>query len=312
MMHNQSIAASSHVPSRPARIFGLISTVFLIAYLTISACEIVQMPISNFDFSSGRHRVLLYLGFLNRWLRLHPNMWQAYFARGEAYEYLHDYEPALNDYDYASCLNPDELIITRRRARLYIHLGDYKKALIACNALVETKYPIAREFFLRSIVYCALHDYVHAWTDARHSIDLQPRFASAYVCCAYADMGLGKLGNALSDCRQAQLYNPNSIDSMICLAEIFNKLERWQECVNTCNKVLEMYPVRARWLRADAFNHLGNYRQAETDATSAICHNPALSQLYAVRAKARYALGKFVDAISDTKRSIYLSTSKQR
>jgi Flp pilus assembly protein TadD len=110
----------------------------------------------------------------------------------------------------------------------------------------------------------------------------------------------------LADCQHAHNLSPDSTDWLLCSAEVYIKQRNWKQAINTCNKLLEKQPhsVTAHRIRAIAFNELGNFEGAASDASAAIWRDPADAQAYAARAYANYHLSKIDDAHYDARQAI--------
>ena len=229
------------------------------------------------------------------------------YSRGEAYECLGYYQLALDDYNAAIIINPGASVVRRHRAHICYLMNDYKSALSDYDELIRSS-ACGIDFALRSRVFYALHDYTHALMDAQRAINFYPKLATAYVSRAYANMGLGRFQDALSDCDWAKSFAPRSTEWTLCSAEVFLKEKKWLNVISLCTTVVGYCPndARAYWFRAEAYNHLHNYKQAEADATIAICHNPAQAGPYSIRAQARHALNETDGALSDAERVSHL------
>lgn len=172
----------------------------------------------------------------------------AYASRGDAYRASGDGQYAIADYS-ASLEKRWNARVMQRRAETYFEQGEVQHALADYSTVIKRQ-PSAVAYYARGNAYLRLStdsdkDRLRsALADLNRAINLEPRFAGAYINRAQAHARLGEQVSANTDYRKA--------------IELFTETIRtWQ------GEPSALTPVYL-W-RAFAYQKLGKVGKAETD-----------------------------------------------
>ena len=137
----------------------------------------------------------------------------AFDNRGIAYRWKGEYDRALQDYERAIHLNPDNANAYNNRGVIYRIKGDYDRAIADYSEAIWLKsgdYPAA--FYNRALAYADKGEYDHALRD----FDVVMRFDANNALALYArGLTLLKKGDAeagRADIAAAKAINPNIAD----------------------------------------------------------------------------------------------------
>jgi tetratricopeptide (TPR) repeat protein len=85
--------------------------------------------------------------------------------------------------------------------------------------------------------------------DAEHRlnrvIELNPKYAAAWVLLGQANKEQGHIKEAVQFCTQAQEADANYLPAYLCLADLAARQDQWSEVAQLTNQVLAMHPTRA-------------------------------------------------------------------
>lgn len=118
------------------------------------------------------------------------------------------YALAIDELKRAVIMNPDDITAQFLLARSYIYVRQYKNGLVHLSDYVERKPDDSLAQYFLAIAHYKLHNYVEAYTAAKHSLALQP----SYIPCLYLMAG-------------------------VCAA-----LQKNSQAIEYCNKILEIEP----------------------------------------------------------------------
>jgi tetratricopeptide (TPR) repeat protein len=201
------------------------------------------------------------------------NLAMAYTNRGAANaNYFKEYERAIQDFDCAIELNPNNILAYSNRGITYYNLKEYRRAIQNFDRALELnpKYPSA--YFSRGNAYSCLNEYERAIDNFNYVIELDPSFACAYNNRGHAYLGLGDIQQARSDCSRSWRMNPEHIDHgwsthwiEMCLARPgIDMAERLEKIASANPQDADAYVCRgaALWLRGSFEQSLIELEQA--------------------------------------------------
>ena len=172
----------------------------------------------------------------------------AYASRGDAYRALGEIQHAIVDYS-ASLKKRWNARVMRRRAQTYFEQDNVQSALADYNTVIKRQ-PSAMAYYTRGNAYFQLSiqdDASHlkfALADMDQAIDLEPRFASAYISRARIYARAGEQASATADYMNA-------------VELLTEAIETWQ---GEPNALIQVY----LW-RAFAYQKLGEIDSGQSD-----------------------------------------------
>jgi tetratricopeptide (TPR) repeat protein len=90
-----------------------------------------------------------------------------------------------------------------------------------------------------------------------HVVQLQPKYAAAWVLLGQASKAQGKMKEAADFCTQARDADANYLPGYLCLADLAAHEEKWDQVANLTSQVIALHPVRAPG--AYYYNCVANY-----------------------------------------------------
>lgn len=172
----------------------------------------------------------------------------AYASRGDAYRALGNIQHALADYS-ASLEKRWNARVMQKRAQTYFEKGNVQNAFADYSTVIKRQ-PNALAYYARGSAYLRLSTQSNkdrlrlALADLNRAIDLEQRFAGAYINRAQVHAHLGEQTSATADYRNA--------------VELFTEtIHTWQ---GESDALIQIY----LW-RAFAYQKLGEVGKTETD-----------------------------------------------
>ena len=129
-----------------------------------------------------------------------------FFYLGKAFHQRGEYQQAIERYDRAIELNPQEAGAYNNRGIIKGHHG----AIADFSNAIELNPQFAMAYNNRGIAKCALGDHQGAIADCSKAIELDPQEAGAYINRGNAKKASGDLQGAIADYNRAIELNPQS------------------------------------------------------------------------------------------------------
>lgn len=232
---------------------------------TTEAIEMGRTAMFYDDYYTAIH-------YFTRALEAKPYLAEAHYQRGFAQFNLADYKAAEEDLDRAVMFNPFHVEYYQLRGLCRIHNENYRGASDDYTRVIEEIPNDQNAHYNRSLCSLELKDYPATHADLDFIISHWPSFARAYVVKAQCYL---EVGDTLRG-----LY---WIDSLLVLSK--QEPDAWS--------------VKGRY----ALQH-EDYASAELFYTQALKYDAGNEEYYMKRAKARFALTHFAQALNDCERVI--------
>ena len=204
-----------------------------------------------------------------------PNLYWAYYNRGNAKTSLGQTEAAIADFDAAIRLNPNYAEAYNNRGVAKRHLGQHEAAITDYDAAIRLDSTYVAAYNNRGIARMNLGQHEAAIADFDAAIRLDSTYVAAYNNRGIARMNLGQYEAAIADYDTAILLNPN-------YAEAY------------CN-------------RGIAKGHLGQHEAAIADFDAAIRLYPDYTDAYFRRGNAKAQLDRIDEARQDFEMALNLA-----
>jgi len=190
----------------------------------LEAWELLNKGVSLDNLGYHREAIQSYDEALN----LCPQDSKVYNNRGTAYRALGQHERALQDYDKAIELNSWYPHAYNNRGLVYRALGQHERALKDFDMVIQLHpwYPYA--YNNRGLIYQAQGNHEKALQDFDMAIRLNPKDTDAYNNRGSVYRALGQLGPALKDFKEAIKLNPRYADAHYNLALALEETTPWE------------------------------------------------------------------------------------
>ena len=197
------------------------------------------------------------------------------------YERLEQYKMALDDYDKAEQLDPNDPEVYFSQGVSYFKLGEYQKAIESYNQSILLDPNNSQTFINRGQAYCSLNNYKEGLSDFSQALNLDPQnqlaqnnvdlvykvLINAYTKaiiekpedsqhyyergCIYLELNQDK--KSLKDLTQAIQLDPNRIQFYQARAALYTKSHHYyKKALADYNKIIQLDP---NW--APAYNNRG-------------------------------------------------------
>src|ERR1700733_10291351 len=135
--------------------------------------------------------------------RPQPDVEWAFVYRGEAYDNVGQYARAIQDFNEAILLKPQDAEAFNGRGAAHDELGQYSLAIQDYSEAIRLKPDYARAFNNRGKAYNDFGQYARALRDLGVAIQLKPDYAVAFLNRGNAYFGLGQYARAIRDYDEA-------------------------------------------------------------------------------------------------------------
>ena len=142
-------------------------------------------------------------------IRLDPND-IVYDARGDAYKKKRDYDHAIQDFSEAIHLNPNDERAYYDRGEAYISKDDYELAIQDCNEAIRLNSNDAKAYNNRGVAYHRKGDYGRAIQDYNQAIRLNSNLTNGYGNRGDAYFAQSNLTAAIADYEHTISSAPSS------------------------------------------------------------------------------------------------------
>jgi tetratricopeptide (TPR) repeat protein len=162
-----------------------------------------------------------------------------YNQRGGAYLAKGDYDIAIDDFDKAIRLDPDE-VEYRNRGLAYYFKGDYGRAIADYNEAIRINPKYAPAYSSRGASYNAKGEHDLAITDCIEAIRLDPKNEYARKHRGDAYKAKGDYGRAIADYTDAIRLNPRLIEAFTARGLAYEKIAEPLKARSDFNAALEI------------------------------------------------------------------------
>jgi tetratricopeptide (TPR) repeat protein len=150
--------------------------------------------------------------YSNNAIELQLDYAEAYIARGNAYKDLGQYQRAIEDYNEAIRLKPDDVAFNNRGIA-YTKLGQYQRAIEDYNEAIRLTPNLAAAHYNRGNAYYSLGQNQRAIEEFNVAIRLKQDYVDAYNNRGAAYLRLGQYQRAIEDYNEAIRLKPDYADA---------------------------------------------------------------------------------------------------
>jgi len=184
----------------------------------------------------------------NRAIELNPEDAVAYNNRGNAYDDKGNYKMAIRDYERAMELNPELAWAYNNRGLVYAKKGEYDLAIRDYDRAIELNPELAVAYNNRGIVYYSKGDYNLAIRDYDRAIDLNPEYAEAYYNCGIVYYSKGDYNLAIREYDRAINLNPEEAKAYNNRGVAYAKKGEYDLAIRDFEKFIGLAPPQYAWV----------------------------------------------------------------
>lgn len=172
---------------------------------------------------------------------------------------------------------PDLHNLYELRARAYLELKQYDKAVADANEAVSLQPEDASKYHFRAYVYREAKQYDRAVANSNRAIELLPEYTHAYKGRAHTytklkqyDLAIADYTKALSHYSEYSSFGSNNSDyatAYVSRANVYRELKQYDNAIADYDNALKVYSefAYAYHNRGDFYQELGNIDQAKQD-----------------------------------------------
>jgi tetratricopeptide (TPR) repeat protein len=181
-------------------------------------------------------------------LQWHPRSAELLFYRGRALRCLKEPQKALDDFNSALNISPNDYRIIERRAFAQLDLNNNQGAIADFARLLEKKeYQKPENYSLRGTAYLSTADFVDAAKDFRLAGQGNPKNVAYLLCLAMAETGMRHYGKAIDALNQALKADPKNTAAYLQQARIFVLQKQYAQAKSVLAKCNDIRPAPAAY-----------------------------------------------------------------
>ncbi len=205
-------------------------------------------------------------------IELNPQNADAFNNRGVVYRNKGDKDRAIQDYDKAIELNPQHAEVFYNRGVTYSDKGDKDRAIQDYDKAIELNPQHAEAFNNRGVAYSDKGDKDRAIQDYAKAIELNPQNAKAFNNCGNAYRGKGDPDRAIQDYDKAIELNQQDVGAFNNRGLAYSDKGDKDRAIQDYDKAIELNPQHAIALnnRGNAYRDKGDPDRAIQDYDKAI------------------------------------------
>ncbi|MFN7851159.1 MAG: tetratricopeptide repeat protein [Dolichospermum sp.] len=244
---------------------------------------------------------------INKAIELSPRA-AFYLSRGNVRDDLGDKPGAIDDYNQAIKINPNNAQAYNNRGIVRYELGDKPGAIDDYNLAIKINPNNANAYNNRGLARAELGDKQGAIDDYNQAIKINPNNANAYYNRGIVRYELGDKPGAIDDYNQAIKINPNDANAYNNRGLVRYKLGDKPGAIDDYNLAIKINPnlADAYYNRGVVRSELGDKPGAIDDFNLAIKINPNDANAYGNRGLVYYQLGDKQKAIENLQRAAQL------
>ena len=243
-------------------------------------------------------------------LELAPEDMRICRNRGIAKRASGDISGAIADFDQAITLNPEYGEAYGGRGIAKRVSGDHQGAIADFDKVIELNPQSVLAYRNRGLTKRILGDHQDAIADFDKALDLNPQYAQAYVGRGIAKRASGDHQGAIADFNKALELNPRYASAYNHRGTAKYDSGDHQGAIVDLNRAIELNSqfVDAYYNRGLAKFRSGDFKDAIADFEQAISLNPKYVNAYVSRGFAKHELDDYQGAIADYDKAIELET----
>ncbi|MGB2931249.1 MAG: tetratricopeptide repeat protein [Methyloceanibacter sp.] len=230
--------------------------------------------------------------------------------RGVARWCLGRLRAAMDDFNAAVTITPDDPALYNNRGNVLVSLGINEEAIKDFDHSILLFPRYVEAFNNRGNAHFQAGDYLTAFRDFSRAIELRPDDAVPFNGRGKVQLLLGRRFGALRDLRRATTLNAGYAIARVNRAKALVTLQRYEEAIEEYNLAIRLNPKSATSYldRARAHARLGKPDAALEDMTAAIKLDPSLATAFAERSAVYSAMGKDEEATADLREALSLDS----
>ena len=243
-------------------------------------------------------------------IELEPNDAETYCNRGNAYTNKGEYDRAIQDYDKVIELEPKHVEAHAHRGAAYGNKGEHDRAIQDFDKAIELDPSDAEVYCIRGIAYEHKGEYNRAVQNYDKAIELDPYDKKAYYNRGNAYAHKGKYDRAIQDYDKAIELDPNYAEAYHSRGVAYEHKGEYDHAIQDQSKSIELKSdyAEAYYGRGIAYSHKGEHDRAIQDYDKAIEIKPNYAGAYYNRGIEYADKDEYDHAIQDYDKAIEIKS----
>jgi tetratricopeptide (TPR) repeat protein len=182
------------------------------------------------------------LRFFMEALKYNPSLDLAYFHIGHCFAKGGRHDQAIEAYNVALRIKPDDAEVYNNLCVSYNKLGRFDDAIGACKAAVRIKPDFAEAYSNLGWTYQKLGKYAEGIEFCKQAIRIKPDHALAHYNLGNSYVGLARYEEALESYKQAIRNNPDHAEAHLNLGAVYYQRGRYEEAVDSYKQAARIKP----------------------------------------------------------------------
>ncbi len=247
------------------------------------------------------------LDCFNQATEIKPDYFRAWTNKGLIIEKIDVLEgaekeaTALEYYDRALAINPDDALTLVNKGSLLGELGKKEEALELYKQAINNDPNYYRAYYAQGLEFSEMNRYEESISAYAQAIEVKPDFVAAWLGKGNQLANLGRYEEALSAYQEAIRLKPDDEAAWYNKGLIFGNLKRYEEALSAYQEAIRLKPdYEAAWHnKGNQLANLGRYEEAlsayeeairlKPDYTSAIdSRNLVINKTYSIRKRLNF------------------------
>jgi tetratricopeptide (TPR) repeat protein/tRNA A-37 threonylcarbamoyl transferase component Bud32 len=244
----------------------------------------------------------------NKAITLDPNNAINYNDRGSIYYDQGNQDKALDDFNLAIKLDQNLAVAYNNRAYIYYNKGNKKEALDDFNKAIKLEPELAVSYNGRGVIYHEQNEDRKALDDYNKAIEIDKNYAVAHHNRGTFYLKQEKLNESLIDLNRTIEIEPRLSNSYYVRSTVYKSQGKQSEALTELNKAIKLDPkmASAYYDRGLIYDSQGNRENTLNDFDKAIELDPQFTDAYLVRGNIYYNQNNQTNALSDYNKAIEL------
>ncbi len=243
-------------------------------------------------------------------IKTYPDDHLGYRDLGRVYFVQKNFDQALNFFEQAQKLAPNNADMHLWKANCYVQKQEYTKARVEINKALSLDAKIPYAYALKSRIDLDERKFTACISNATQALKLQPDNSDALGNRGSALAHLNRLDEALKDLSRAMQLAPDVAASYNNRGMLYCELNRYRDALADLNKAIKLDPSQIYSFenRCKTLNMLGRYNEALKDANHAIeMGHGRKANSFCHRAATYLHLKRYNEAIADCQKAMTLN-----
>ena len=172
--------------------------------------------------------------------KINPNNPWSYIKKGRALNGLGDYHHALTEFNTAASMDPQNPWIYIHRGVSYNFLRNHQQALFEEDKAISLDATIIWAYIDRGWAYIGLRNFKQALVDLNRAVQMDPKNPQAYIARAWAHNGLGNKQQSMEDLDKCLRLAPNNSLIHVNIAAFYAKSGEKEKALSELGKAISI------------------------------------------------------------------------